>query len=133
MNMNRILTLIFFLLFPSVCFGVYDWKLITKTEKGDFYIDMNSFVIKDNKRFYLRLRDYRKKDQYGENSNIIHIETDCDKLQSRFLKDIYYERNMGKGKSKVLNEVGNWITFKKGSIGMYFTDFICSLEKSSKK
>lgn len=133
MNMNRILTLIFFLLFPSVCFGVYDWKLITKTEKSDFYIDMNSFVIKDNKRFYLRLRDYRKKDQYGENSNIIHIETDCYKLQSRFLKDIYYERNMGKGKSKVLNEVGNWITFKKGSIGMYFTDFICSSEKSSKK
>ena len=131
--MNRISTLIFFLLFPSVCFGVYDWKLITKTKKGDFYIDMNSFVIKDNKRFYLRLRDYKKKDQYGENSSIIHIETDCNKLQSRFLKDIYYERNMGKGKSKVLNEVGNWITFKKGSIGMYFTDFICSLEKSYKK
>ena len=61
MNMNRILTLIFFLLFPSVCFGVYDWKLITKTENGDFYIDMNSFVIKDNKRFYLRLRNYKKK------------------------------------------------------------------------
>ena len=130
--MNRILSLIFFLLFPSVCFGVYDWKLITKTEDGNYYVDMNSFTIHNEKRFYLRLRSYKKKNQHREKSNIIHIETDCERLKSRFLNTIY-PRNIGKDKSKVLNEVGNWITFKKGSVGMNFTDFVCSLEKSFKK
>ena len=35
---------------------------------------------------------------------------------------------MGKGKSKILNEVGNWVTFKKNSIGEYFNNFICSIK-----
>ena len=52
--------------FPSICFGDYEWKLITTTENSDFYVDMKSLTIKDNKRFYLRLRDYKKIDKYGE-------------------------------------------------------------------
>ena len=36
---------------------------------------------------------------------------------------------MGKGKSKVLNEVGDWTTFKDGSVGHYFIEVVCSLKK----
>ena len=108
---------VFFILFPSICFGNYEWKLITTTENSDFYVDMKSLTIKDNKRFYLRLRDYKKIDKYGERSNIIYFETDCTDSKSRFLKDIYFEENMGKGEFKVLDEVGDWIIFKKGSVG----------------
>ena len=90
---------------------------------------MKSFKIKNKKRFFLRLRDYKEINNYGEKSNIIHFETDCKNLKSRFLKDIYFEEHMGKGKSKVLNEVSDWITFKNGSFGMYFTNLICSFEK----
>ena len=113
--------------FPSICFGDYEWKLITTTENSDFYVDMKSLTIKDNKRFYLRLRDYKKIDKYGERSNIIYFETDCTDSKSRFLKDIYFEENMGKGEFKVLDEVGDWIIFKKGSVGDYFVNQICSL------
>ena len=113
--------------FPSICFGDYEWKLITTTENSDFYVDMKSLTIKDNKRFYLRLRDYKKIDKYGERSNIIYFETDCTDSKSRFLKDIYFEENMGKGEFKVLDEVGDWIIFKKGSVGDYFANQICSL------
>ena len=113
--------------FPSICFGDYEWKLITTTENSDFYVDMKSLTIKDNKRFYLRLRDYKKIDKYGERSNIIYFETDCTDSKSRFLKDIYFEENMGKGEYKVLDEVGDWIIFKKGSVGDYFANQICSL------
>tara|TARA_B100000674_G_C37241262_1_gene645820 strand:+ start:116 stop:493 length:378 start_codon:yes stop_codon:yes gene_type:complete len=113
--------------FPSICFGDYEWKLITTTENSDFYVDMKSLTIKDNKRFYLRLRDYKKIDKYGERSNIIYFETDCTDSKSRFLKDIYFEENMGKGEYKVLDEVGDWIIFKKGSVGDYFVNQICSL------
>ena len=112
--------------FPSICFGDYEWKLITTTENSDFYVDMKSLTIKDNKRFYLRLRDYKKIDKYGERSNIIYFETDCTDSKSRFLKDIYLEENMGKGEYKVLDEVGDWIIFKKGSVGDYFVNQICS-------
>ena len=113
--------------FPSICFGDYEWKLITTTENSDFYVDMKSLTIKDNKRLYLRLRDYKKIDKYGERSNIIYFETDCTDSKSRFLKDIYFEENMGKGEYKVLDEVGDWIIFKKGSVGDYFVNQICSL------
>ena len=124
--MFRILITLIILIFPSICFGDYEWKLITKTENSDFYVDMKSLTIKDNKRFYLRLRDYKKIDKYGERSNIIYFETDCTDSKSRFLKDIYFEENMGKGEFKVLDEVGDWIIFKKGSVGNYFVNQICS-------
>ena len=112
--------------FPSICFADYEWKLITTTENSDYYVDMKSLTSKDNKRFYLRLRDYKKIDKYGERSNIIYFETDCTDSKSRFLKDIYFEENMGKGEFKVLDEVGDWIIFKKGSVGDYFVNQICS-------
>ena len=35
---------------------------------------MKSIVIKGDKRLFLRLRDYKKIDQYGERSNIILFE-----------------------------------------------------------
>ena len=124
----KFFSILFFILFPSICFGNYEWKLITKTKNGDFYVDMKSLTIKDNKRFYLRLRDYKKTDKYGERSNIIHFETNCTNSKSRFLKDIYFEDHMGIGKSKILNEVGEWITIQKNSIGEYFNNFICSIK-----
>ena len=61
---------------------------------------MKSLTIIGNKRFYLRLRDYKKIDKYGEKSNIIYFETDCKKFKTRFLKDMYFEDHMGYGKIK---------------------------------
>ena len=125
--LKTLITFIIFI-FPSVCFGDFEWKLITKTKKGNFYVDMKSLTIKGNKRFYLRLRDYKKIDKYGEKSNIIYFETDCKKFKTRFLRDMYFEEHMGMGKSKTLNEVGEWITIQKNSIGEYFNNFICSIK-----
>ena len=48
--LKTLITFIIFI-FPSVCFGDFEWKLITKTKDGDFYVDMKSLTIKDNKRF----------------------------------------------------------------------------------
>ena len=125
---RNLITLIIFI-FPSVSLGDYEWKLIIQTNNGDFYVDMKTLTIKDNKRFYLRLRDYKKSDKYGEKSNIIHVETNCTNSKSRFLKDIYFEDHMGKGKFKILNEISDWIFFEKGSVGNYFVNQICSFKK----
>ena len=125
----KFLFIILFVLYPSICFGVYGWKLIKKTKDSEYYIDMKSLIIKNDKRFFLRLRDYKKIDKYGEKSNIIYFETDCKKFKTRFLKDMYFEDHMGMGKSKILNEVGEWITIQKNSIGEYFNNFICSIKK----
>ena len=125
----KIFLSLIFIIFPSLCLGDYDWKLITKSDNGDFYVDMKSLIIKNNKRFFLRLRDYKNIDKYGEKSNIIYFETDCKKFKTRFLKDMYFEDHMGIGKSKILNEVCEWITIQKNSIGEYFNNFICSIKK----
>ena len=127
--MFRTLISLIIFIFPSICLGDYDWKLITKSDNGDFYVDMKSLTIKNDKRFFLRLRDYKKIDKYGEKSNIIYFETDCKKFKTRFLRDMYFEEHMGMGKSKTLNEVGEWITIQKNSIGEYLNNFICSIKK----
>ena len=127
--MFRTLISLIIFIFPSICLGDYDWKLITKSDNGDFYVDMKSLTIKNDKRFFLRLRDYKKIDKYGEKSNIIYFETDCKKFKTRFLRDMYFEENMGMGKSKTLNEVGEWIEIQKNSIGEYFNNFICSIKQ----
>ena len=127
--MFRTLISLIIFIFPSICLGDYDWKLITKSDYGDFYVDMKSLTIKNDKRFFLRLRDYKKIDKYGEKSNIIYFETDCKKFKTRFLKDMYFQEHMGMGKYKTLNEVGGWITIQKNSIGEYLNNFICSIEK----
>ena len=127
--MFRTLISLIIFIFPSICLGDYDWKLITKSDNGDFYVDMESLTIKNDKRFFLRLRDYKKIDKYGEKSNIIYFETDCKKFKTRFLRDMYFEEHMGIGKSKTLNEVGEWITIQKNSIGEYFNNFICFIKK----
>ena len=58
--MFRTLISLIIFIFPSICLGDYDWKLITKSDNGDFYVDMKSLTIKNDKRFFLRLRDYKK-------------------------------------------------------------------------
>ena len=73
------LYLSYFLLYPLICFGVYEWKLITKTKDNNYYIDINTFIIQNEKRFYLKLRSYKEKNRYDEKSNIVHVETDCDR------------------------------------------------------
>ena len=126
--MFRTLISLIIFIFPSICLGDYDWKLITKSDNGDFYVDMKSLTIKNDKRFFLRLRDYKKIDKYGEKSNIIYFETDCKKFKTRFLRDMYFEEHMGMGKSKTLSKVGEWIKIQKNSIGEYFNNFICSIK-----
>ena len=127
--MIKLFLILLFTVFPTICFSDYQWKLITKSKNGDFYVDMETLTIEGNKRFYLRLRDYKEIDEYGERSNIIYFETDCDSYESRFLTDIYFEDHMGKGKSKILNEVGDWIIPKDGSVGQNFIKVVCSLKK----
>ena len=72
----KIFLFLIFIIFPSLCLGDYNWKLIIKSDNGDFYVDMKSLTIKNDKRFFLRLRDYKKIDKYDEKSNIIYFETD---------------------------------------------------------
>ena len=57
----KFLFIILFVHYPSICFGVYEWKLIKKTKVGDYQIDMNTFAIQNEKRFYLKLRSYKEK------------------------------------------------------------------------
>ena len=62
----KIYLFLIIIIFPSLCFGDYDWKLFIKSDNDDFYMHMKSLTIKNDKRFFLILRDYKKIDKYGE-------------------------------------------------------------------
>ena len=61
-------------------------------------------------------------------NQILFILKQIEKFKTRFLKDMYFEKHMGMGKSKTLSEVGEWFTIQKNSIGEYFNNFICSIK-----
>ena len=114
------------ILFTNSVLSDFKWKLMGETKNGDkYYLDLSSIEKDKNKRFYIRLRDYGKTDGYGENSSLIFVETNCDNMESRFLKDVYFKDNMGKGEYITLDKKSDWMIFKSGSLGDKFNKFVC--------
>ena len=113
-------------LFTSSAFSDFNWKLMGETKNGDkYYLDLSSIEKDKNKRFYIRLRDYGKTDGYGENSSLIFVETNCENMESRFLKDVYFKDNMGEGEYITLDKKSDWMIFKSDSLGDKFNKFVC--------
>ena len=124
--MKKLLIASFMILFSSSAFSDFNWKLMGETKNGDkYYIDLSSIEKDNNKRFYIRLRDYGKTDDYGENSSLIFVETNCENMESRFLKDVYFKDNMGMGEYITLDKKSDWMIFKSGSLGDKFNKFVC--------
>ena len=124
--MKKYLIASLMILFSSSAFSDFNWKLMDETKNGDrYYIDMSSIEKDNNKRLYIRLRDYGKTDDYGENSSLIFIETNCENMESRFLKDVYFKDNMGMGEYITLDKKSDWMIFKSGSLGDKFNKFVC--------
>ena len=125
-NLKFILVFFLVLLKPSLCFSDFKWKLMGETKNGDkYYLDLSSIEKDNNNRFYIRLRDYGKTDDYGENSSLIFVETNCENMESRFIKDVYFKDNMGTGEYITLDKKSDWMIFKPGSLGDKFNKFVC--------
>ena len=126
-KLKLILGILLVFLGTNVCFADFNWKLMGQTGNGDkYFIDLSSIQKYNQKRTYIRLRDYAITDSNGENSSIIFIETNCKNQTAMFLKDVYFKGNMAEGEYVVLEEKGDWQKFKSGSIGESFTKFVCS-------
>ena len=124
--MKKILIASLMILFSDSAFSDFNWKLMGETKNADkYYIDLSSIEKDNNKRFYIRLRDYGKTDDYGENSSLIFVETNCENMESRFLKDVYFKDNMGMGEYITLDKKSDWMIFKSGSLGDKFNKFVC--------
>ena len=124
--MKKILIVSLMILFSDSAFSDFNWKLMGETKNADkYYIDLSSIEKDNNKRFYIRLRDYGKTDDYGENSSLIFVETNCENMESRFLKDVYFKDNMGMGEYITLDKKSDWMIFKSGSLGDKFNKFVC--------
>ena len=124
--MKKLLFASFMIMFSSSAFSDFNWKLMGETKNADkYYIDLSSIEKDNNKRFYIRLRDYGKTDDNGENSSLIFVETNCENMESRFLKDVYFKDNMGMGDYITLHNKSDWMIFKSGSLGDKFNTFVC--------
>ena len=54
--------------FSSSAFSDFNWKLMGETKNADqYYIDLSSIEKDNNKRFYIRLRDYGITDDNAKN------------------------------------------------------------------
>ena len=88
--MKKLLIALFMILFSSSAFSDFNWKLMGETKNGDkYYIDMSSIEKDNNKRLYIRLRDYGKTDDNGENSSLIFVETNCENMESFFKRCLF--------------------------------------------
>ena len=69
MNNLKFILVFFLVLFkPSFCFSDFNWKLMGETKNGDkYYLDLSSIEKDNNKRFYIRLRDYGITDDNAKN------------------------------------------------------------------
>ena len=124
--MKKLLIASFMILLSSFAFSDFNWKLMGETKNGDkYYLDLSSIEKDKNKRFYIRLRDYGKTDENGENSSIIFVETNCENMESRFLKDVYFKDKMAMGEYITLDKKSDWMIFKSGSLGDKFNKFVC--------
>ena len=124
--MKKLLFVSIVILFSDSAFSDFNWKLMGETKNADkYYIDLSSIEKDNNKRFYIRLRDYGKTDDYGENSSLIFVETNCENMESRFIKDVYFKDNMGMGEYITLDKKSDWMIFKPGSLGDKFNKFVC--------
>ena len=123
--MRKLLIATFLILFSSSALSDFNWKLMGETKNADkYYIDLSSIEKDNNKRFYIRLRDYGKTDENGENSSLIFVETNCENMESRFLKDVYFKDNMGMGEYITLDQKSDWMIFKSDSLGDKFNKFV---------
>ena len=124
--MKKYLIASIMILFSSSAFSDFNWKLMGETKNGDkYYIDMSSIEKDNNKRLYIRLRDYGKTDENGENSSLIFVETNCENMESRFLKDVYFKDNMGMREYITLDKKSDWMIFKSCLLGDKFNKFVC--------
>ena len=74
-----------------------------------FFITFINFIIKNT---YFIISD-------------IFVETNCENMESRFLKDVYFKDNMGKGEYITLDKKSDWMIFKSDSLGDKFNKFVC--------
>ena len=61
----------------------------------------------------------------GENSSLIFVETNCENMESRFLKDVYFKDNMGMGEYITLDKKSDWMILKYASLVDKFNRFVC--------
>ena len=66
--MKKYLIASFMILFSDSAFSDFNWKLMGETKNADkYYIDLSSIEKDNNKRFYIRLRDFGITDDNAKN------------------------------------------------------------------
>ena len=126
----KILKVFIFLYILSTvnCLADYNWKKIGHNSDGDVgYVDLSSIKKVGNKVYYFDLLDYVTPTDAGHLSGRTYKEVNCLNLSYRFLKDFYYLEPMGNGKVDLINdEVSEWYSNTKGSLGEMIRQFVCN-------
>ena len=91
-----IFTLLFTVMIPSTSFAV--WTKVDESVSGDtFYVDFERIKKHGGFVYYWNLTDYLEPDKWGDLSNKMYIQGDCNLFRVRTLSYVFHKLPMGDG------------------------------------
>ena len=107
-------------------------KVFSGSGNIDFYFDLASLSIDQEKRLIKIMINYQKKNIHSDLSTIVNREINCNEMMYRDLEQKFFKLNFGKGsESRGSGVVNNpkWKYFPPGSSGGELIKIICKIEK----
>ena len=90
-----IFTLVFTVMFSSTSFA--GWTKVSENVHGTFYVDFERIRKVDGYIYFWWLSDFLKPNKWGSLSAQAYSQGDCKLFRTKYLEDLYYKGQMGKG------------------------------------
>ena len=103
-SLLTILTLVFTLMFSSTSYA--EWKKVGESSSGStYYVDFERIRKHDGYIYFWTLTDYLKPDNFGDFSNKMYIQVDCELFRYETLSYSFHKEPMGRGSGEVQKPV----------------------------
>ena len=121
-----IFTLLFTVMIPSTSFA--GWTKVDESVSGDtFYVDFERIKKHGGFVYYWILTDYLKPDKWGDLSNKMYIQGDCNLFRFKTLSYSFHKELMGGGTGDVEEpEKKGWMYATPDSINEIILKEVCS-------
>ena len=98
---------LFLVIFLSPLSAIANWEFVSKSYRGDVYIDQSVVNEKDSFTFVWQLQNFKAKDKRGIKSRRILNKVDCRTKQRKIMYSSSYSEHMGKGVVLISGEVNS--------------------------
>ena len=123
--MKKLLVLLFSILISFNSYG--EWAKVASTKSGDIYsIDKNTIKEHNGFVYWYEMKNYKKRDEFGDMSSMVYMQGDCGINRSRPISGIFYKQpNLRKESARQTPENPEWIYAFPGEINTKILDYAC--------